>query len=642
MIEKVNQLKQVANRVATGSLAVILIVSAPAPVYVYADDDPSCSPVTATSGVQKPTGADAVTYTYNSCTGLWENPHYTWSPATKQATPKDPQVYTYNNATGKWDCPVWGYVPANDSWSQYTVSVATPPEGAQTVGGPSSSAGPGSTGDQSVTNDNNVAVNSTTNAAVTNNIGSDATTGAASVSGNTVGGSALSGNAQSIANVINMLQSSSGLGSTAATFTANIDGDVQGDLVIDPDSLQPATTNADVNSTNNLQLNVANNGQITNNLNLNATSGSATVANNTKAGNAKSGNAQAVANVVNMINSMITANKSFVGVLNINGNFNGNILMPQKFLDNLIASNAPHSDVTISQNAINNVVANISNNSSIANNVTSKTTTGDASVTGNTSAGSAKSGNAKTNVTIFDLTGVQVTGGNVMLVFVNVLGKWVGVLMNAPAGSTAAAFGGGITNSSVNSTNNANLNATNNAAITNNIGVTATSGSATVAGNTKAGSAQSGDAETAVNLNNITNSSLNLTGWFGILFINVFGNWNGNFGVMTSHDKNAAVAAAGPSASKLHQVFGFAPHAKTSVSGSSSTSGTSLDAQLTGIVNTVKEAKNAGILGAQNAAQQVATAKNQGLIIGGALFAFGLTILLIEQVRSRLRGNAGA
>lgn len=642
MIQTIQQIKIVTKRIVTGSAAILLIISAPAPVYVLAADEPSCSPVAATPGIQKPTGADAVTYTFNECTGLWENPHYTWSPATKQATPKDPQVYVYNQTTGKWDCQVWGYVPANKTWAQYTVTVATPPAGAQTEGGPvaesvpSDGAVPAATGEQSATNATDTTVNNTTDAAVTNTVGSNATSGSAAVTGNTIGGSALSGNAQAVANVINMLQSNSSLGSTAATFTANIDGDVQGDLIIDPDTLQPATVNGDVNSTNNLQLNVANSGQITNNLNLNATTGSATVADNNKAGNATSGNAQAVANVVNMINSMISANQSFLGVVNINGNFNGNILMPQKFLDSLIASNAPHSDVTISQNSINNAVANITNNSSIANNVNSTATTGSATVAGNTTAGSATSGNAKTNVTIFDLTGIQTTGGNVMLVFVNVLGKWVGVLMNAPAGSTAAAFGGGITNSSTNVTNNAELNATNNNSIVNNIGTTAISGAATVANNTDAGNANSGDAETAVNLNNITNSTLDLTGWFGILFINVFGNWNGNFGVVTSQAKAAAAASAGESANKAAQVFGFAPTAqKTSGSGSSSTSGSSLDAQLASVVSEVAGANTVNSFGTTHDSKVVTQQKNQALLLGIGLFAFGFLLLVFEQIRNR-------
>ncbi|MCA9325574.1 hypothetical protein KDA23_05960 [Candidatus Saccharibacteria bacterium] len=636
MTDILTQIKQTTRRVLSGSLALLLILGTPAPVYVYADE-PACSPVAAApTGIQQPTGSDSSTYTYNSCTGLWENPHYTWDPSTQVRTPKDERVYTYNDVSCKWDYKIWNYSPSAQVWSQDMYSVSSPPSGAKTVGGPAPIVPVENTSTTNI--DNDATINSTTNATVTNKLGSTSTTGDATVMNNTVAGSAASGNAQSIANVINMLQSNSDLGATAATFVANIDGDVQGDLIIDPGALQPTTSN--VNSNNNLQLNVDNNGQIVNDLQLDATSGKATVANNANAGNATSGNAQAVANVVNMVNSMISAQQSFLGVININGNFNGNILMPQKFLDSLLASNAPHSDVTVSQNTLNNFVANINSTSSIANNVNSTASTGNATVSGNTNAGSATSGNAKTNVTIFDITGLQVSGGNAMLVFVNVLGNWVGVLMNAPVGATAAAYGGGVTNANSTMTNNVELNAVNNSGITNNVTTSAHTGDASVTNNTNAGSATTGDAETAVNLNNITNSYLDLTGWFGLLFINVFGNWNGNFGILTEQAKVAA-ARSGSMTSGTTHTFGFAP--TTSTGGYSGTTGGSANLQAT-VASTFKNVKaaetSAAIQGQTKAAEQlVQQGKNQALMFGLILFGLGIAILLIEQLSNWLRSR---
>ena len=42
-----------------------------------------------------------------------------------------------------------------------------------------------------------------------------------------------------------------------------------------------------------------------------------------------------------MINSALTAGKSFLGVVNINGNLNGDILLPDNFVDQMLASNVP-------------------------------------------------------------------------------------------------------------------------------------------------------------------------------------------------------------------------------------------------------------------------------------------------------------
>src|ERR1019366_1710408 len=98
------------------------------------------------------------------------------------------------------------------------------------------------------------------------------------------------------------------------TFVANIDGNVTGDLMLDPSTLgaiQPASATGQ----NNLDLNNQTNADINNNINLAAQSGDATVAGNTTGGDATTGSATAIANVMNVINSAINAGKSFVGVI---------------------------------------------------------------------------------------------------------------------------------------------------------------------------------------------------------------------------------------------------------------------------------------------------------------------------------------
>src|SRR5690606_12273958 len=73
-------------------------------------------------------------------------------------------------------------------------------------------------------------------ARISNAIGQMTRSGDASVQGNTLGGSALTGDAMSLVNLLNMLLSGWGtLGSDdIATFVANVDGDVVGDLYINP------------------------------------------------------------------------------------------------------------------------------------------------------------------------------------------------------------------------------------------------------------------------------------------------------------------------------------------------------------------------------------------------------------------------
>jgi hypothetical protein len=132
---------------------------------------------------------------------------------------------------------------------------------------------------------------------------------------------------------------------------------------------------------------------------------------------------------------------------------------------------------------------------------------------------------------VLNLTGRQVDAKDSLLVFVNVLGKWVGMIVNAP-GSTAAAFGSGVVNNNVNLSSTTNVN--NTGSITNNIDVNAVSGNASVTGNTKAGDATSGNATASANIANVSTSTFKLSDWFGVLFINVYGTWIGSFGVNTA------------------------------------------------------------------------------------------------------------
>jgi hypothetical protein len=261
------------------------------------------------------------------------------------------------------------------------------------------------------------------------------------------------------------------------------------------------------------------------------------------------------------------------------------------------------------------ILPTTSNNTTeaITNAINSSTTTGDASVSGNTSAGSATSGIAKGNITLLNLTGSNTVGKNDLLVFVNVLGKWVGVIMNAPTGSTAADLGGGITQSGPGSNNvlannvTDNSTTTNNAnlAIHNNVNVGAHSGDATVSNNTRGGNARSGNAYTAVNILNMEGSNLSLSDWFGVLFINVFGFWNGSFGVNTSagdpasNPSNNAVQAANQQAmaNSFKQFASFVAHGNT---GSGSTS-----------ASDASSSSDDGVLGtATTAAKKVATASS--------------------------------
>jgi len=392
-----------------------------------------------------------------------------------------------------------------------TLNAAVPaPTGSTTTSDPSSSS--------ETTTDNTTTVHNT--------VDSTATSGNAAVTDNRKGGDATSGSSTATATVVNSVSSTSGFGNpsgfTYYTKDINAGQDMQGNILIDPGSLTPVnssgTTHDGIQTTSSLT-------DITNDITLAATSGNADVSGNRKAGDATTGDATAIANIINIVNSQIGAKQTFLGVINIYGNLTGDIQVPANFVDSLLGSGALGNAATGGNQTV-------TTNTTIDNNITTSATSGDATVSGNRKAGDATTGNATTNVTVFNLTGQQVIAKNSLLVFVNVLGKWVGVIVNQPAGATNAAFVSG-GNSAASVPASGDTTVTSDTHITNNVHVSATSGDASVTGNRKAGNATSGDAKAGVNLLNIANSDFSLDGWFGVLFINVLGSWLGNFGIDT-------------------------------------------------------------------------------------------------------------
>jgi hypothetical protein len=637
-----NSIYSIFKRTLVSGLVVVATAVAPAlslsPLAASAAD--CTAPPAGQNGVHWPVGSDAAAFTYQCdgpYAGLWTSAYYTFDPSTTQVTPLYAPDYAYDCTTHTWSMTQWDYSPAQSTYIKSRVTPATapnlatgcpvvvPPTATAATTGTGSGSGPGAsttttgTGDPATagaatvsttgpgsnnTVNGNIVLNTNNNTnntlGMTNGINSQATTGNSFITGNTTAGSAATGDAQAIVNLANLLQSSSNVfGPNTVTFVSNINGDVNGDFMFDPAALSTiSTTGPNSNNTvnGNLQINTNNNNnttaQINNTVDVGANSGNATVASNTSGGDATTGSASAIANLMNLINSTVTAGKSFVGVVNINGNLNGDILLPQSFIDQLLASSGPNSNNTVNTNLTNNSTTTNNTTAGIGNNITSSAQSGSATVADNTSAGGATTGSAMTNVTLLNLTGSNVFGSNDLLVFVNVLGHWVGMIVNAPVGATAASLGGGITSTGPNSnnslgttaTNNSNTTNNNNLGINNNVNVHANSGNALVADNTSGGNAQSGNANTAVNILNIAGTNLNLSNWFGVLFINVFGDWFGSFGVNTSAGDPVPTPAGqtagtptGASSPSLPQQF--AAFVGRAGSGSGSTTGTTTEQQ---------------------------------------------------------------
>lgn len=240
---------------------------------------------------------------------------------TPVSEPEAPKLnYTYNENTGYWDSEKWQYNPVTGAYETPPPPIVIEPLVEETS----------NTETKSVD----------TNVTAENNLTSNATSGDSAITENTAGGTATTGDAAAVATILNTVNSSVTVGDNqkVSNFTQDIMGDVKGDIVLYP-MLLKAMLEAEAGGDKSSTIDVKNNFQLDNSVGLVAKSGDADVTKNTSAGDATTGSAMAVANVVNILNSMIATHQSFIGTINIYGNLEGDILIAPDFIPQMLASN---------------------------------------------------------------------------------------------------------------------------------------------------------------------------------------------------------------------------------------------------------------------------------------------------------------
>ena len=454
---------------------------------------------------------------------------------------KPPVTYTFDPVYQKWNSEEWQYNPETGTYERPPAPIIIEPDSQTQQLQQTEQSQPESDPEVTDTSEQTVDKTVDTDVTVGTNVDSDATSGDALISENTAAGDALTGDASAVANIMNVVNSTvtTGDNQKVATFTKDIMGDVKGDIVLYPLLLKAMlegkasqSSSATVNATSDLGIN--------NDVNLVAKSGDATVDSNTAAGDATTGSATAMANVVNILNSMIAAQDSFIGTINIYGSLEGDILIAPDFIPQMLANNGGDTggDLKVSNQ----------DTATIVNNISAVAESGAASVFGNTAGGDATTGDASSNVVIFNVTGHEIIAKNSLLVFVNVLGKWVGMIVDAPAGSTAAMIGSDVTQNAKHEPD-LTINSQSTHGITNTIALNAQSGDAVVSNNTMAGNAVSGQARAMANVANVSGNQFSFAEWFGVLFINVQNNWFGSFGINTHYgdiEQKSAPKPTGP------------------------------------------------------------------------------------------------
>jgi hypothetical protein len=505
-------------------LGLVLLVQAP----IAALADTTTSTQATTQGPQGPVG-----------------PQGTLGPTT---TPGPQGTVGPEGSLGPQDTPGPQSTPGPDT-APASVSIPTPIADAAVA--PTTSSTPGDTSTVQPTSANNsdlAAQISNTQMALLQNLANynvnnqstqQATSGSVSGSDSAKLGDATSGGAVAITNYLNLLNSMWSWATTGLnTFVQNLFGNQTGNINLNPTLANDGSLSSQTNNATGLTVNNSPTTAITNTITAGSNSGNVNLTDNAQTGNATSGNAATEVNLINLINSSIGAGQSFFGMLNVFGNLNGNILFPAGFMTGGIANNA--SNQTTTSNTANVSLTNAPN-VAFTNNIGSSAQSGSVTASDNALVGNSTSGNASSSSSLYNLANTNVTATNAVLVLVNVLGHWFGGIMNLPnTGNTGSALltsGAQVTqtptlNNSTSQTdtnNSANVSINNapTATITNNVTATAQSGNVNATDNAKVGNLTSGNANVTTGIANIFGSTLNISNWFGILVINVFGDWTG-------------------------------------------------------------------------------------------------------------------
>lgn len=425
---------------------------------------------------------------------------------------------------------------------------------------------------------------------VDNDLDQDVRTGANRASNNTGGNSLVeTGDADSSATIVNMLNTNAA-GVKVAQFT--VSDDHVGDYVLDFDtncvsgcgSTGSASLGNEGNgsdslntigyeSDNNSATFQTNDADIVNTLTLAADSGNNDASRNTGGDvSIRTGDASVTANILNFANNNIAGNV-VVGLVNIYGNFLGDIVLPAGYFTQaetesyfLNEGNGSGSSNSLAFSQVDDSSIFQFNDALIQNDVNIDVNTGGNTANRNTGGDVlVDTGDASATANVLNVANTNLVGGDWWLVLVNEAGKWIGKILGSPeganfAGSAGTQFEAGDSGeiTAVNTKNGAGSDNSidysetttetivqdNDATIQNTLNLSANTGDNTASDNTGGNTrVRTGDADVVANIINFVNNNIVGSGRLFVTMVNVFGSWVGDF-VTPGHEKEKAQAAA--------------------------------------------------------------------------------------------------
>src|SRR3990167_8752780 len=358
---------------------------------------------------------------------------------------------------------------------------------------------------------------------------STAATGENSADNNSGSAVIATGDANASANIVNIVNSSF-TGSDGFIAFLNIFSSLLGDLDF-RNSLFLNSTCPDCNIfSGDLSVNNRSAAEIKNDAVVRAQTGGNSASGNAGAGVIATGDANAAANVFNVVNTNVVGSNYLLFVLNNFGSWNGDLVLPSKYLFPNCCASA--GDVSVNSNG----------DASIENNVAGEAETGGNEANGNAN-GLVVTGNANAVANTLNQVNTNIFGSDSVMIAFRFFGDWTGNVFSAPEGfswiesdgglvlmgdSSAGGFGGPSASSGSSSAGNStDINNSNLAGIRNNVRVLALTGDNRASVNGVGGIITTGNANSAANVVNIVNTNIFGRNWI-LALVNVFGNWNGN------------------------------------------------------------------------------------------------------------------
>ena len=350
---------------------------------------------------------------------------------------------------------------------------------------------------------------------------STAATGENSADNNSGSAVIATGDANASANIINIVNSTF-TGSDGFIAFLNIFSSLFGDLDFRNSLFLNSTCpDCDIFS-GDLSVNNQNTASIHNDAVVRAQTGGNSASGNAGAGVIATGDANAAANVFNVVNTNVVGSNYLLLVMNNFGSWNGDLVLPSKYLFPNCCSGA--GSVSVNNNS----------DASIENNISGEAETGGNEANGNTN-GLVVTGNANAVANTLNQVNTNIFGSDSVMIAFRFFGDWTGNVFSAPEGfswiesdgglvlmgdPSAGGFGGGAGSSTT-------INNSNFADIRNNVRVLALTGDNRASGNGGGGVIATGNANAATNVVNVVNTNIFGRNWI-LALVNVFGNWNGN------------------------------------------------------------------------------------------------------------------